>query len=177
LGHYALQLAKHHFKASRVVTTCSTNKVEFCIAMGADEAIDYTQYEKNEQYKDRGKFDVVFDTTGDVQAMIHLGKPGRKVISIAVVDYPLAPEANIAVKAMLAVWGAANHLAAWWAGTQFQMVLMKPNHDDLALLLMLLHSNKLKSEIAKTFKGLESAKDAFEELERGHVAGKIVVEI
>jgi len=177
VGHYAVQLAKHYFKAKYVVTTCSTDKVEFCESLGADEVIDYTLYDKGAQYFDRGVFDVVVDTVGEARAMSVLATPGRKVVSVAVTDPAGAPDAHIAARALLKLMSIPNHVAAYKHRAEFQFVQLQPSSQDLALLLDLLDRKVIRSEVFIVLHGLEAAPYAFYEVELGCTTGKVVIEI
>ncbi|XP_057866470.1 2-methylene-furan-3-one reductase isoform X2 [Cryptomeria japonica] len=59
VGSLAIQLAKHVYGASRIVSTCSTGKVEFVKSLGADLAVDYTKQSYDQVDE---KFDFVLDT-------------------------------------------------------------------------------------------------------------------
>ncbi|CAL5381609.1 unnamed protein product [Camellia sinensis] len=61
VGTLAVQLAKQFYRASHVVATTSTPKVEFVKKLGADKVVDYrkTRYEEVEE-----KFDLLYDTIG-----------------------------------------------------------------------------------------------------------------
>jgi len=56
-------VAKHVFGASKVAATASTGKLDLLRNLGADLAIDYTK-EKFEELEE--KFDVVYDTVGEI---------------------------------------------------------------------------------------------------------------
>ena len=58
-----------------------------------------------------------------------------------------------------------------------QCVRLSPNSADLALLGDLLAKKEIKAVIDSTFKGLDSAKAAFERAEKGRPVGKVVIEI
>lgn len=61
VGTLVVQLAKHFYGASLVVSTTSTPKVEFVRNLGADEVVDYTKT----RYEDLDKkYDLVYDTIG-----------------------------------------------------------------------------------------------------------------
>ena len=86
VGTMAIQLAKHVFKAGRVVTTASKGeKMDLCKSLGADEVLDYksenfvTKY-GNDNIK---KFDVCFDTTVESLEMANIIKEGGRIVSIA----------------------------------------------------------------------------------------------
>lgn len=82
VGSLAIQLAKHVFKAGRVVTTASAGaKTELCKSLGADEVVDYTS-EKFEEKLQRD-FDLCFDCTAESTKMIKIVKKGGKIRSIS----------------------------------------------------------------------------------------------
>ncbi|XP_041005900.1 2-methylene-furan-3-one reductase-like [Juglans microcarpa x Juglans regia] len=79
VGTQVIQLAKHVFGASKVAATASTGKLELLKSLGADWAIDYTK----ENFEDLPeKFDVVYDTVGEVERAIKAMKEGGRVVTI-----------------------------------------------------------------------------------------------
>ncbi|XP_018823048.1 2-methylene-furan-3-one reductase-like [Juglans regia] len=79
VGTHVIQLAKHVFGASKVAATASTGKLELLKSLGADWAIDYT----TENFEDLPeKFDVVYDTVGEVERAIKAMKEGGRVVTI-----------------------------------------------------------------------------------------------
>ncbi|XP_057866465.2 2-methylene-furan-3-one reductase [Cryptomeria japonica] len=94
VGSLAIQLAKHVFEASRIVSTCSTGKVEFVKNLGADLVVDYTKqsYEQVDE-----KFDFVFDTIGESFNSHVVVKEEGKIVDIA--SFPPHQKAvNVLVK-------------------------------------------------------------------------------
>ena len=86
VGTMAIQLAKHVFKAGRVVTTASKGeKANMCKSLGADEVVDYKSKKFVDLYsKDVSqKFDVCFDTTAESLDMAEIIKEGGKIVTIA----------------------------------------------------------------------------------------------
>jgi NADPH:quinone reductase-like Zn-dependent oxidoreductase len=80
VGLYAVQLA--HSRGARVLTTVSTQDIDFVKRLGADEAIDY----KTSRFeKEVGDVDVVFDTVGGETLKRSWGvlKPGGRMVTIA----------------------------------------------------------------------------------------------
>lgn len=80
VGSVVVQLAKHCLGASRVVASCSTKKLEFVRALGADAVMDYTttKYEEVDE-----KFDFVFDSVGESIKSAVVAKEDAPVIDIA----------------------------------------------------------------------------------------------
>ncbi|XP_060972317.1 2-methylene-furan-3-one reductase-like [Cannabis sativa] len=74
------KLAKHVFGASKLAATASTAKLELLKRLGADWSIDYTK-ENVEEIQE--KFDVVYDTVGQVEQGLKVVKEGGKVVSIS----------------------------------------------------------------------------------------------
>ena len=86
VGTMAIQLAKHVFKASLVVTTASKGEKErLCKSLGADVVVDYKSTNFGEIYagKDAEKFDVCFDTTAESLQMSDMVKAGGRIVTIA----------------------------------------------------------------------------------------------
>lgn len=88
VGTLALQLAKHVFEASRIVSTSSAGKAEFVKSLGADLVVDYTKQSYDQVDE---KFDFVFDTMGDSFKSHVLVKEEGKVVDIA--SFPPHPRA------------------------------------------------------------------------------------
>jgi NADPH:quinone reductase-like Zn-dependent oxidoreductase len=80
VGLYAVQLA--HIRGARVITTVSTQDIDFVKQLGADEAIDYRVSRFENEVRD---VDVVFDTVGGDTLERSWGvlKPGGRMITIA----------------------------------------------------------------------------------------------
>ncbi|XP_057866461.1 2-methylene-furan-3-one reductase [Cryptomeria japonica] len=94
VGTLAIQLAKHVFEASRIVSTSSTGKVEFVRSLGADLVVDYTKqsYEQIDE-----KFDFVFDTIGESFKSHVVAKDEGKIVDIATFP-PHQKAVNVFVK-------------------------------------------------------------------------------
>jgi NADPH:quinone reductase-like Zn-dependent oxidoreductase len=65
VGGYAVQLAKHYFKAE-VTGVCSAAKMDYVKSLGADQVIDYA---KEDFTKNGQVYDVVFDTVGKTSVL------------------------------------------------------------------------------------------------------------
>ena len=80
VGLYAVQLA--HNRGTRVITTVSTQDIDFVKRLGADEAIDYKAFRFEKEVRD---VDVVFDAVGGDTLERSWGvlKPGGRMITIA----------------------------------------------------------------------------------------------
>ncbi|XP_041005898.1 2-methylene-furan-3-one reductase-like isoform X1 [Juglans microcarpa x Juglans regia] len=88
VGTQVIQLAKHVFGASKVAATASTGKLELLKSLGADWAIDYTK----ESFEDLPeKFDVVYDTVGQVERAVKAVKEGGQVVTIVPQQPPATP--------------------------------------------------------------------------------------
>ncbi|KAH9328449.1 hypothetical protein KI387_000557 [Taxus chinensis] len=89
VGTLAIQLAKHVFEASRIVSTTSTGKLDFVKSLGADLVVDYTKQNYDQVPE---KFDFVFDTIGDSFKSHVVAKEEGRIIDIA--SFPPHPRAE-----------------------------------------------------------------------------------
>ena len=84
VGTLAIQLAKQVFKAGRVVTTASKGeKADMCLALGADEVVDYKSQNFVDLFSNGEKFDACFDTTAESLEMSKIVKKGGSIVAIA----------------------------------------------------------------------------------------------
>lgn len=152
VGHIAVQLAR--WRGAYVIGTASTRNVEFVQQLGASEVIDY-ETASFEQYVH--EVDVVFDPlAGEVRERSwQVLKKGGVLVSI--LGEPAA--------------GAA---AAY--GVRAAYVLVRPEASQLAQIAALVDEGHLKP-VVDTVYPLEKAASAHEHLERGHLRGKIVLQV
>jgi NADPH:quinone reductase-like Zn-dependent oxidoreductase len=152
VGHFAVQLAK--WKGAYVVSTASSNNLEFVTKLGADEVIDYQAM----PFENRAvNMDVVFDTIGgEVQDRSWKAlKRGGTLVSII---RPPATE----TAAAFGVTGA--------------YVFVQPNSEQLREIADLIDMGKIKPEV-QTILPLEEAAQGHQISEAGHARGKIVLRV
>lgn len=153
VGHFAVQIAKY-FGAFVAGTSSDKNK-EFVLSLGADQHIDYKNYDWENSDE---KFDFILDTIGgkNIDNSIKVLKEGGTIISI-----PSGLNEDIEEKA-----ASVN-------ANGYKM-LVQSNGKDMEELAKILQRGVLKPHIYKTFKFNEMS-NAHEELEKGRTVGKIVV--
>lgn len=152
VGSVGVQLAKA--RGAYVIGTASAANERFVRALGVDEFIDYRSTRFEAVVSD---VDVVYDTVGGEtqQRSYAVLKRGGRLVSI--VEEP-DPET------------AAGH------GVRAEMIGVKPNGAELARIGDLVVASKLRPEIARVY-ALEDAPAALAESRRGHVRGKLVLEL
>ncbi|MGY3443674.1 MULTISPECIES: zinc-binding dehydrogenase [unclassified Bradyrhizobium] len=135
-----------------MLTTVSTEHVDFARSLGADKVIDYKTQRFEEIAKD---LDMVFDLIdGETRERSWpLLKRGGRLVST------LTEPSQDQAKAH---------------GVTAMRYTVEPDGDELAAIGELADSGKLKPHIQATFP-LELASQALETLERGHTAGTIVL--
>lgn len=151
IGHIAIQLAKH--MGAYVVTTVSTNDVDFAKSLGADEVIDYKKKKFEGVVKD---LDAVFDTIGGdtTDRSFLVLKNGGVLVSMKG-----APNADLAQKYGVLAIGQNT----------------KTNTVHLTRLSQLVESDAIHVRVDQVF-DLAYTKDAFERLD-SHPQGKVVVKV
>ena len=156
IGSAAVQLAKHHFGAN-VTGVCSTPRVEFVQALGADRVIDYTKedYTQSDQ-----TYDLIFDV---------LGKS-----SYARVKKTLSAE-GILLLASFKSGHLLDMLRTSISGKQKVICALAPGStEDLLAVKDLIEAGTIKAIIDKRFP-LEQAADAHRYVEGGHKKGHVAI--
>jgi NADPH:quinone reductase-like Zn-dependent oxidoreductase len=152
VGHYAIQFAKA--KGARVLTTVSTDNVQFARKLGADLIIDY----KKQRFEDAASdLDMVFDLIdGETRERSWklLKKGGILVTTLTDPSQDKAKEHSV-------------------RATRYTV---EEDGSELAEIALLVTSDKVKPHVQKTYP-LLSAVDALASAEEGHSVGKIVMTV
>jgi NADPH:quinone reductase-like Zn-dependent oxidoreductase len=156
VGGYAVQLAKHYFKAD-VTGVCSTAKMDYVRSLGADHVIDYTQedFTKNGQV-----YDLVFDTVGKTQVI-------RTKKSIAPNGWYV-----------LATFGLPMFLKLMWfskrSNLNFEYGLLAETTEDLLFIKKLVETSMIRPTLDRCF-SFEQAADAHRYVESGRKTGNVII--
>lgn len=174
VGHFALQLAR--WKGARVITTASAKNRERCLALGADEVIDYRSTRFDAVLRD---VDVVLDTQGGDTLLrsIAITKPGGHVISITAMPTPeVAREWGVRAPLtwILGFLTRRERAAAKARGVHYHYLFMRPDGELLGELVRLVDAGILRPTIDRRYPLRETAQ-ALAHVEAGHAAGKVLV--
>jgi len=152
VGHFAIQFAKA--KGARVLTTVSTEHVEFARTLGADVVIDY----KKQRFEDHASnLDMVFDLIdGETRAR----------------SWPLLRKGGVLVSTLT----EPSQDQAERFGVRAMRYTVEPDGAELTEIAGLVTSGKVKPHVHKTFP-LAAATEALASVEQGHTAGKIVLTV
>jgi alcohol dehydrogenase len=172
VGHLAVQLAKH--LGAHVTATASSRHHDWLQQLGADHCVDYA----SSRFEDCPVFDAVLDGIGGetlLRSLKHTRSGGR-VVSIG--DMPTPEVALEFSKPWLwpAFWmlSLRPRMLARRRRVHYRYWFMREDGKQLAMLLEMLASGRLKVEIAERY-SLEQAPDALLASERGRTRGKLVV--
>ncbi|KIZ40671.1 MULTISPECIES: NADP-dependent oxidoreductase [Rhodopseudomonas] len=150
VGHFAVQFAKA--KGARVLTTVSTDNVEFARSLGADVVIDY----KTQRFEDHASdLDMVFDLID--------GETRER-------SWPLLKRGGVLVTTLT----DPSQDKAKEHGIRAMRYTVEADGKELAEIAELVEAGKVKPHVSKTYP-LEQAPDALSEVERGHSVGKVVL--
>ncbi|OLO39342.1 NAD(P)-dependent alcohol dehydrogenase [Alkalihalophilus pseudofirmus] len=155
IGSAAVQLAKHF--GAVVTGVCSTQKLEFVKALGADKVIDYT---KEDFTKNGESYDLIFDILGKSsfsRCKNSLKQNGR---------YLLASFKMNQVIQML--WTSKI------GGKKVICALSLEKIDDLILIKELIEAEKIKSFIDSRYPLVQTS-EAHRYVETGHKKGSVVI--
>lgn len=158
VGHVAVQLAKR--AGAHVVATASARNVDWLLQLGADEVIDYS----SKRFEvETGDIDLVIDLIGNVKdetgtRSLKVMRKGGLLISVPTGSWPTFREEAAA------------------AGMRASDIKAISDTSTLNAIAAIVDSGELKLEVSETLP-LAQVAGAHELLERGHVRGKIVLEI
>ncbi len=154
VGHFAIQMAKKI--GAHVITTSSARNRDFCMALGADEHIDYRSQKFEEVLSD---VDFVLDGMGGavLENSIRVVKSGGKIVSLPTHSF----EDELQAKADA-------------AGVALEFVLVASSGDDMNTLKGMLEAGTLKPHVSVTFP-FEKLRDAHLQIESGRSVGKVIV--
>ena len=152
VGHFAVQFAKA--KGARVLTTVSTDKLQFARALGADVVIDYKTQRFEELARD---LDMVFDLVD--------GETRER-------SWQLLKKRGVLVSTLT---GPSQQTAARW-GVRALRYTVEADGKELDEIMSLVASGKVKPHVHKTYP-LEEAAQALDAVERGDSVGKIVLTV
>ncbi|NUT33071.1 MAG: NAD(P)-dependent alcohol dehydrogenase [Hamadaea sp.] len=166
VGSYAVQLAKAF--GAHVTGVCSTSKVDFVRALGADEVVDYTVMDPLSGAA--GRYDVILDIAGNRPLSLlrrAIGPTGALVLVGGEEGGAFLGglERNLQAK-----------IAAPWTKQKLRAPISLNNQKDLQTLRDLAEAGTLTPAVAKAYP-LEDAAQAIADLEAGRVAGKAVVSV
>jgi NADPH:quinone reductase-like Zn-dependent oxidoreductase len=150
VGHLAVQFAKA--KGARVLTTISTDNVDFARSLGADVVIDY----KTQRFEDHASdLDMVFDLIDGETRERSWALLKRGGVLVSTLTDPSQDKAKEhGVRAMT----------------------VEADGAELAEIAELVTAGKVKPHVAKTYP-LEQASDALSDVEKGHSVGKVVLTV
>ncbi|WP_407176125.1 NADP-dependent oxidoreductase [Bradyrhizobium sp. STM 3562] len=152
VGHFAVQFAKA--RGARVLTTVSTDNVEFARGLGADVVIDYKKQRFEEVASD---LDMVFDLID--------GETRER-------SWQLLKKGGVLVSTLT----EASQEKARERGVRALRYTVEANGDELAEIAALIEAGKVKPHVQKTFP-LDAAADAMGSVEQGHSVGKVVLSL
>jgi NADPH:quinone reductase-like Zn-dependent oxidoreductase len=156
LGSAAVQLAK--IMGAKVTGVCSTKNIDFVLALGADEVLDYTLIKVNEL---QSKYDVVYDAVGKLNY-----NNAKNVLTTDGVF--MTPVLSVQV-----LWQMLRHPKK----VKFEATGIKKTEDLKRLLndlVNLFKQGKLHTHIDKKY-GLLDIRYAHQHLDTGRKVGNIVV--
>lgn len=174
VGSFAIQLAKHVFKASEVATTCSKDNFAYVKDLGADLPIDYQSTDFETVVSN---YDMVLDSLGG-----EVEKKSRNVLhkhgylgSIITTGYT-AQYGRWKGLLMNTTQHAWHWTKQWFAGPHYSLTIVHPDGKQLEKIANLYDKGLMKPTIDRVFP-LENAKEAHEYLEQGHVRGKVILRV
>ncbi|KAF8059109.1 BST1 [Scenedesmus sp. PABB004] len=178
VGGFALQIAAAQ-RAAVVATTCSARNADYVRGLGATRPIDYASERFEAADVPAGGYDVVLDLMGgDYETRsLPLLRPGG--LFAHVLNSGFVNQYGPARGAAVLAWHVAAGMlrGALGLGPRYRLTIMRhAAQHGLNEIAALLREGRLKVTVT-ALPGLESAARAHEELEGGHVRGKLVLSL
>ncbi|PZR24683.1 MAG: oxidoreductase [Citrobacter freundii] len=153
VGHFAVQIARHI--GAYVVGTASEKNKSFVLGLGADEYLNYHDYDWKNSTE---RFDFILDTIGgdNIEYSLAVAKPGSTLISI-----PSGMNEQLTEKAKQ-------------QGVNGFFFLVQSNGKDMNAIASLLEKGIVKAHVSKTF-AFDEIGEAHKQVESGRSVGKVVV--
>lgn len=168
VGHCAVQIARA-LGAERVDAVCSGRNADIMRRLGADEVFDYTAF-GDPSAKPIGPYDVILDTvcTAPLRELKQLlSESGRVSTAGALASGRLLGPGRPMM---------GRVISSKFVGVNHTMVTAHTRTDDLAWLADRLADRTLIPEVQRIY-SIEEASQACREIEAGHVAGKLVIDV
>ncbi|KAJ5155792.1 hypothetical protein N7492_008595 [Penicillium capsulatum] len=197
-GLFACQLAKHIFKAGKVISTVSTNKVpqvkELLGEGVVDEIIDY----KNSDPKvviPAESVDFIFDTTGSAMEYLSLMRPNGAIVTVSILtsgdvlqnssvmrrspDKQDRATVPFPIRIGLNVMDRIRVARASRYGVKYSSIFLEPNATDLDSIREWVDTGKLRTVVGTKvgFKDLKAVREACQVVfdGRGGVGKSVIV--
>jgi NADPH:quinone reductase-like Zn-dependent oxidoreductase len=155
IGSAGVQLAKYF--GAEVTGVCSTNKLAFVQALGADKVIDYT---KEDFTKNGETYDLIYDI---------LGRSSFETCQTSLTPSGILLYASFKTKQLLQMIQTSKS-----TGKKVICTISSENLDDLNFIKELVEAGKYKTLIDKRF-SLEETAEAHRYYESGQNSGDVVI--
>ncbi len=165
VGSFAVQIAKAH--GAEVTAVCSTSKVEMVRGLGADDVIDYTEWDIGD---DDRRYDVILDIGGNRPLSLlrrALTPHGRLVIVGGETDGRWLGGADRQLRAL-----ALSPFVSQTLGT----FISSENAADLDALRRLVEAGDVTPVVDRTYP-LDEVADAIQHVVGGAARGKVVISV
>ncbi|KAK3030255.1 hypothetical protein RJ639_039838 [Escallonia herrerae] len=177
VGCSAIQLSL--VAGCHVSTTCGAESIDRLLAVGAEQAIDYTAEDVEVSLK--GKFDAVLDTIGvhETERLgINILKRGGHYMTLQGEAASLADKYGIAfgLPAATAILLKKQMQYRFSHGIEYWWTYMRADPEGLDKIRRLCEAGKLRIPVEKTF-SITQVRDAHEAKDKRRIPGKVVLEI
>ncbi|EFE44829.1 zinc alcohol dehydrogenase, putative [Trichophyton verrucosum HKI 0517] len=195
-GMFACQLAKHAFKAGKVITTVSTSKIpkvkELLGDDTVDEIIDYTKVNPKDAIPP-GTVDFLFDTVANAMEYLSLMRPktghiisvstapsGDQLQASSLMQLPHRPALPMPIKLALNAMDSIRKFRARRYGVTYSYMFLESSCKDLEELRDLVESGKLRTVVGTTasLRDLQAVREACQIVYSGRGGlGKVVIKV
>jgi NADPH:quinone reductase-like Zn-dependent oxidoreductase len=187
-GSVGVQLAKHVYGASKVITTTSTNKIplmsQYVVDGSVDQIIDYKKQDIHKEIPSQS-VDFAFDNMGAMTSLIPLVKPSGVFLSVATIPTPKLAKKEFGNLPwwLVLVMDIVNVYYNWklrGKNINYTFIFGAVRNGDLERVGTWVEEGKLKPVVGKVvdLNDLNAIRDGCEQINKGiGGVGKMVVQI
>ncbi|XP_033646258.1 reticulon-4-interacting protein 1, mitochondrial-like [Asterias rubens] len=179
VGSFAVQLLAAW--GARVISTCSTDSVDFVYSLGAHHVVDYKTTDPEKELRKLGQFDLIVDTVGgsveEYSLRLLNGAKGANYVTLVTPFLDMIEEKGPVLGSLAASFSLIKKaLSTIKTGSKYRWAFATPNTKALEDVAALVQNQKIRPVVNQVFP-FNEVPDAYQKVEKGPARGKVVIAV